>query len=150
MDFAAHLRHQHAVLETFVALLEREGQLLAQTPLASDAFADVTETKRRLAAELETLEDQRRTLVAAHGYPPDSAGTTRLVETLGYAESWQAFIALVTTARAANQANGLAIQQRLDFANQALAILRHGTEATLYAANGRRQQAVGRRIDSGA
>jgi flagellar biosynthesis/type III secretory pathway chaperone len=133
-----------------VALLEREKELLTETPIAVAAFSDITESKRRTAAELETLEGERCALVTAHGYPPDSAGTAGLAETLGCAGSWQAFIALVATARAANQANGLAIQHRLDFANQALAILRHGTEATLYAANGRRQQAAGRRIDSGA
>ncbi|MES1923795.1 flagellar protein FlgN [Salinisphaera sp. T31B1] len=148
--FQAHVAAQHARLGEFIAVLERERAILADTPVAIDTLSDITEAKRALAADLERMEARRQQLVAAHGHPTDAAGAAALAERLGCTALWQTFIARVDDARTHNRLNGLHIDTRLDHARRTLGFLRQASAQNLYAADGQRAAPAGRRFSGGA
>jgi len=149
-DFQTHLEKQHARLGDFIVLLDREQSILTAAPVAIDALSDITENKRKLAAELEQLEAQRQQRVIAHGEAADRAGAQALSERLGCSDLWRDFIALVDQASTQNRLNGLHIGTRLDHTQRTLGFLRQISAQSLYSADGQRAPSSGQRISSGA
>ena len=146
-----------AALERFLAVLAEEQRVLGAPPLDVNAFTRVTEDKNRQAAELERLEQQRRIVVADHGYGPDQGygpdrdGGAALAAAIDCTPLWNRFLRRTAAARDANQANGTAVDERLSHNQKELAFLQRHAGQTFYGPSGEKHSpSGGRRFDAGA
>lgn len=151
--FLSTVEAELAAVQRFVALLERETQMLLKGE--TDDLIDLARQKNGLAAELATLAAQRNRTLAASGLSSDRAGVVAWFaahpsETQA-ATAWSALLGVAAQARELNRANGELVQVRMKDNARALEILL-GSNASgnLYGPDGQSTPASGRRISDSA
>ncbi|EXI81456.1 MAG: flagella synthesis chaperone protein FlgN [Candidatus Accumulibacter appositus] len=152
-EFAQTLGREIAAAQSFVALLEREQQMLVKGQV--DDLLDLVRQKNGLAAELATLAAQRQRLLAASGLLNDRQGMAAWFaahpgETRMHS-AWSALLAVAGQARELNRVNGELIQERMQSNAQALEALLGSNAATnLYGPDGQSGLPSGQRISDSA
>ncbi|RKR06077.1 flagellar biosynthesis/type III secretory pathway chaperone [Kushneria sinocarnis] len=136
-DPAVLLTQLLEALERFNALLDEESALLADTPVAAGALADVTERKSVVTATLERLEGRRCQWLQQQGFSVDRSGSRAAAHQHELDELWQQIVAAGEQARTRNRLNGLAIHLRLDMHERALRFFKTASSTSLYGRNGR-------------
>ncbi|UVA79459.1 flagella synthesis protein FlgN [Pandoraea commovens] len=131
------LTAETAAIGTFSTLLGEEQQALVNGTL--DALPDLTERKTRAVAELSALGRERDAQLKALGYSPDEAGATAAAAADPKVDTaWKALLAAAAEAKRANDTNGLLINTRLTYTQQALNVLYGpGNNTPLYGPDGR-------------
>lgn len=131
------LSAETTAIGAFSALLGEEQQALVSGTL--DVLPELTERKTRAVADLATLGRERDAQLEALGYSPDEAGATAAAATDARIDTaWKALLAAALDAKRANDTNGVLINTRLTYTQQALNVL-YGPEknAPLYGPDGR-------------
>lgn len=131
------LSAETTAIRGFSALLGEEQQALVSGTL--DALPELTERKTRAVAELATLGRERDAQLEALGYSPDEAGATAAAAAdARIGTAWKTLLAAALDAKRANDTNGVLINTRLTYTQQALTVL-YGPEqnAPLYGPDGR-------------
>ncbi|RDE51457.1 MAG: flagellar protein FlgN [Candidatus Accumulibacter meliphilus] len=152
-EFAQTVDSEIAAAQNFVALLEREQQMLVKGEV--DDLLDLVRQKNSIAAELARLATQRQRLLAASGLLNDRAGmaawlAAHPVETSVHSV-WSALLAVAGQARELNRVNGELIQERMQNNAQALEVLLGSNAASnLYGPDGQSAPPSGRRISDSA
>ena len=128
---------EHAALQNFVALLEREQGMLAEN--CTDQLLELSEQKSSDALKLNELAQARRALLKKHvpqlgvdvvrawlaAHNPDGLGV------------WLEILALAERASQINRTNGELIQMKLRHNQQTLTVLSNAVnKANLYDPNG--------------
>ena len=129
---------EYATVEAFASLLAYEEKALAAvSPL--DTLPAIIEKKTELTEQLTSLEKVRDAQLRELGLPPGSKGMQIAVAgDARLAEQWKLLQAVVERARRANTNNGLMIRVRMNYNQNALAILRGASEkAAVYGPDGR-------------
>ncbi|VVE70595.1 Flagella synthesis protein FlgN [Pandoraea captiosa] len=131
------LSAETTAIGTFSALLGEEQQALVSGTL--DALPELTERKGRAVAELSALGRERDAQLQALGFTPDEAGAAAAAATDSRIDTaWKALLAAAGEAKRANDTNGLLINTRLTYTQQALNVLYGpGNNAPLYGPDGR-------------
>lgn len=133
---ANHLQRHHHGLETLVALLTDERELLAQGDIDGELLAGVAARKQHTLAELECFETRRRQVQARLGYPDDRDGDEQAAREAGCLTLWQTIRAGAERARHLNQLNGDLIGLRLESNRRLLDTLQTLTGQGLYGPDG--------------
>ncbi|MEF8723055.1 flagellar protein FlgN [Candidatus Accumulibacter phosphatis] len=152
-DFAQTVDSEIAAAQSFVALLEREQQMLVKGEV--DDLLGLVRQKNNVAAELARLAAQRKRLLAASGLPNDRAGIAAWFAAHPVEKSvhsaWSVLLAVAAQARELNRANGELIQERMQNNTQALEVLLGSNAASnLYGPDGQSAPPSGRRISDSA
>lgn len=148
--YAEHLTRQDKAIEAFIELLHQEQAILAKKPASVEQLMLHTEAKTQQAEVVSRLETSRKTLANARRIGESLEDDAALARRLDCSDLWARLSARVAEARIQNDINGLAIQNRLDHTNNALAFLRTQTSGSLYAADGHRQTVEPGRLRGGA
>lgn len=133
---AEHLRRHHHGLETLMALLTDERELLAKGNIDGEALAGVAARKQQTLAELERFEGRRRQVQARLGYPDDRDGDEQAAREAGCLVLWRAIRTGAERARRLNQLNGGLIGLRLEGNQRLLDTLQTLTGQGLYGPDG--------------
>jgi len=152
-EFARTVDSEIAAAQSFVALLEREQQMLVKGEV--DDLLDLVRKKNSLAAELASLASQRKRLLTASGLLGDRQGMAAWFAAHPGATSvhcaWCALLAVAGQARELNRVNGELIQERMQNNAQALEVLLgNNAAANLYGPDGQSAPPSGRRISDSA
>ncbi len=130
---------EHATLEAFASLLVYEEKALAAvSPL--ETLPDIIEKKTELTDKLASLERLRDEQLRDMGLPGGWKGMELAVsDDARLAQQWKLLQSVVERARRANATNGLMIRVRMNYNQNALAILRGGMRqnANVYGPDGR-------------
>jgi flagella synthesis protein FlgN len=130
---------EHATLEAFASLLVYEEKALAAvSPL--ETLPDIIEKKTELTDKLASLERLRDEQLREMGLPGGWKGMELAVsDDARLAQQWKLLQSVVERARRANATNGLMIRVRMNYNQNALAILRGGMRqnASVYGPDGR-------------
>lgn len=142
-----------AVVQVFVALLEREQQMLIKGEV--NELLELVGEKNALAAQLASLAAQRGTWLAAEGRTADRSGVTAWLadhpDESDAGTAWTLLLSLATQARELNRVNGGLIQLRMHHNAQALELLLGGNGAlALYGPDGQNAAPSARRISDRA
>lgn len=142
-----------ATVEDFVALLEREQEMLVKGRV--DDLIELVRQKNTVAAKLATLAAQRSVLLRASGLTADRAGMASWFEAnpaeVRARTAWSSLLSLAGQARELNRVNGELIQDRMKHNALALEILvGSNASANLYGPDGQRSPPGGRRISDSA
>lgn len=136
-----------AALQGFVALLEKEQEILGQG--RTDDLLPLVERKNELAATLANLADQRSQALVTAGLAADRAGMSALLAMQSDADGacalWSSLLTLAARARELNRVNGELIGLRMQHNSQALQALL-GTPLGLYGPDGQNTRVGGHRI----
>jgi flagella synthesis protein FlgN len=139
--------------EALVAALDAERIALTGTDMA--ALEAATTKKDQLAHALDALEQERRRLLAAHGFGPGNAEMTRLIRAVEdanfrddarrvgpLAARWRKVVALIGRCRADNQRNGHIVAAQMRRVTQTVNLLRTGRpDQLVYGRAGRQRYA---------
>ncbi|MBI4995867.1 MAG: flagellar protein FlgN [Rhodocyclales bacterium] len=131
VDIAGLLTRELATLESFIALLQKEGTLLASR--ADEGLTALAQEKTAAAVELARLATLRDQELARLHLPPGRAGMDAWTLTDAGSASqrnWDRLLALAAQGRAMNEANGTAIALQLQHNQQALAVLMAAADRT--------------------
>jgi flagella synthesis protein FlgN len=136
----ATVTEEHATLEAFASLLMYEEKALAAvSPL--ETLPGIVEQKNDLTEKLASLEKARDAHLREMGLPAGWKGMElAIADDARLANQWQLLQAVVQRARRANATNGLMIRIRMNYNQNALAILRGATSrhsASVYGPDGR-------------
>ena len=130
---------EHATLEAFASLLVYEEKALAAvSPL--ETLPGIIEKKTELTDKLASLERLRDEQLRDMGLPGGWKGMELAVsDDARLAQQWKLLQSVVERARRANATNGLMIRVRMNYNQNALAILRGGMRqnANVYGPDGR-------------
>lgn len=144
----ARLGDELAKLKEFVALLEREQELLARAD--TDALLPLIEAKSTLAGELAEFSLARETQLQALQLSAGRAGVQAWLEKTGNAAergNWQALLDLAAKLRALNETNGKLIALHMQHNQQAFnALMAAANRAMTYGPDGQQQTGLGGRI----
>lgn len=136
-----------AAMQAFVALLEREQEMLGKGRI--DDLLPLVDEKNRLAATLASIADRRSQALAAAGLAADRAGVSALLAMQADADGaralWSSLLSLASRARELNRVNGELIGLRMQHNSQALQTLL-GTPLGLYGPDGQNTRAGSHRI----
>ena len=129
------LTRECQAVEAFVLLLETERTALAARD--HEALASLTPRKLEAASALASLASERNESVSSAGFPAARGGVRAFVAAHPQAKAlWQRLQTLGAQARTSNRTVGHLLESGLASAGRALAILRQGAQAPLYAPNG--------------
>ncbi|MFC0267329.1 flagella synthesis protein FlgN [Kushneria aurantia] len=142
-DYADILAQINEALESFVALLGRESELLDDHPVDIETLLNVCERKGTATMRLDQLDRARRAVLEQQGFTPDRTGSDLYAREHDLDDSWQRLIELTETASQRNRLNGFTIERRLDFHNRALEFLQNAAGMTMYGPNGRQRNLRG-------
>lgn len=136
----ATVTEEHATLEAFASLLMYEEKALAAvSPL--ETLPGIVEQKTELTDKLASLEKTRDAQLQQMGLPAGWKGMElAIADDTRLAKQWQLLQGVVQRARRANATNGLMIRIRMNYNQNALAILRGATSrhsASVYGPDGR-------------
>lgn len=149
-DPPAGIARERDATRDFIDVLEREQHALQQADVA--LLPSLEKEKAQQAQQLAQLAEARNQWLAKLGYTRDRTGMERGLETFpAAAEAWQELLQLAETASQLNKINGILINQRLRYNQQALSVLQAATRGTgLYGADGQpRLFSAGRQLGEG-
>lgn len=137
LQLLAAFSAEHAALQHFVALLEREQEMLVEN--RTDQLLKLSEQKSGDALKLNELAQARRALLKNH-LPQLDADAIRAWLTTHNPEGlavWQKILVLAEHASRVNRANGEVIQMKLRHNQQTLTVLSNAVnKANLYGPDG--------------
>ncbi|MGN6231035.1 MAG: flagella synthesis protein FlgN [Trinickia sp.] len=136
----ATVTEEHATLEAFASLLMYEEKALAAvSPL--ETLPGIVEKKTELTEKLASLEKTRDGQLRQMGLPAGWKGMElAIADDARLSKQWKLLQEVVQRARRANATNGLMIRIRMNYNQNALAILRGATSrnsASVYGPDGR-------------
>ncbi len=136
----ATVTEEHAALEAFASLLMYEEKALAAvSPL--ETLPGIVEKKNELTEKLSSLEKARDGHLRQMGLPAGWKGMELAIsDDTRLSKQWKLLQEVVQRARRANATNGLMIRIRMNYNQNALAILRGATSraaASVYGPDGR-------------
>lgn len=144
-----------ATVEDFVALLEREQEMLVKGQV--DDLIELVRQKDAVAAKLATLAAQRSMLLRASGLTTDTDGTGMASwfaanpAEVRARSAWSSLLSLAGQARELNRVNGELIQVRMQHNALALeTLMGSNASANLYGPDGQKTPPSGRRISDSA
>lgn len=151
--FAQTVDSEIVAAQAFVALLEREQQMLIKGEV--DDLLDLVREKNSVATQLATLAAKRNRLLAASGHDSDRAGVAAWFaahpDETGARNTWSSLLAVAGQARELNRVNGELIQERMQRNAQALEVLLGShAAANLYGPDGQSAPPSARRINDSA
>jgi len=136
-ELKAHFSREVAAVEAFQVILDREQEILAFGKF--EQLPELTMTKAALAEQIVGLDVQRTLMQRAAGFPNGRAGTDAWLA-MQDAECrvlWERLVTLASTARDANNRNGVMIHMHLDFTRQSIQVLHnYGPAPALYGKDG--------------
>jgi flagella synthesis protein FlgN len=145
---AATLGEEIAKLREFIAILEREQELLTRADI--DTLMPLIDTKTGMANTLTALSRGRDECLARQGLPGSRPGMEVWLEKSGtdkQRQEWQELLRLAATARALNETNGKLINLHAQRNQQAFAALMSAANrAMTYGPDGQQQTGFGSRI----
>lgn len=144
MTLAGHLERHHRELETLLALLGEERELLGQGRVDGGRLIQVAERKQQALGELERFETQRRRAQSQLGYADDPDGDEQAARDTGCQALWQAIRDDAEHARRLNQFNGGLISLRLEGNQQLLDAMQKMIGQGLYGPDGQPRGTGGR------
>lgn len=132
------------LVSDFIDAIEAETAALLDRK-AHESLKQAAATKERLGEQLNALNRERDTLLAAMGLPPGHDGTEQAVALHPeLADAWDDLLALADQAREGNARNALLISVNLRYTEQTIEALRQITQqvapASTYDASGRGQR----------
>lgn len=137
----ARLDEEIGTLREFVALLQREQELLARAD--TESLLALIDGKTALANALADFSQVRENLFAQLELPPGRAGMTVWLDQSGNDKqrgTWQALLELAAQAHALNQTNGKLIALHLSQNQQAFAaLMQAANRAMTYGPDGQQQ-----------
>lgn len=138
-SFAADLGEEHAAMQGFLELLQREQQCLLTGD--ADGVGMQVELKSACLRKLAGHAERRRAFLLAERMSPDRPGMESWFaghpEAATLAAQWQQLLELTRQAHQANETNGSLIAARLQSNQQALATLSAAANGTrLYGRDG--------------
>jgi flagellar biosynthesis protein FlgN len=147
-DFQALLEEETRELRAFLQLLENERDALMQRD--ADPLVSIADEKNRASARLQALGLRRMQWLANQGLDgrPESVNgwLTRSSNNENKADTWRHFFELARRARDLNHANGALIRSRMQYGQQALAVLLAASnQATFYGPDGQSFSGLGKR-----
>lgn len=143
---ASLLARELQVLESFVALLQREQELLAGG--ATELLTALSAEKSGTARELSRLATARDGELARLGHPTGRSGMDAWITGAGGngRDEWLRLLDLAARARALNEANGKLIGLQLQHNQQALKVLMAAVDqAVTYGPDGQQKPGGGGR-----
>lgn len=140
----ARLGEEIARLKEFIALLQREQELLAKAN--TEALLALVDGKTALADTLAAFSLARENLLAQLGLPNGRAGMTAWLARAGSDKSrqaWQELLDLAAQARSLNETNGKLIALHLQQNQQAFAaLMQAANRAMTYGPDGQQQSSA--------
>ena len=134
----ALLQAQQAQVATLARLLDEESDALKQTD--PTLLEEITRRKIDVALELETLEENRISLLKQAGFSGNAGG---MADCLSWcdpegrlADRWTGILATLQSCRERNRANGHAINLQRRQTEAALCVLRGRQEPATYSSRG--------------
>ncbi|SCY06508.1 flagella synthesis protein FlgN [Nitrosospira sp. Nl5] len=149
-DPAACITRERDAARDFVDVLKREQHALQQADVSLLPLLE--KEKAQQAQQLAQLADARNYWLAKLGHTQDRLGIERGLETCpAAADAWRELLQLAETASQLNKINGILVNQRLRYNQQALSVLQAATHGTgLYGADGQpRLFSAGRQLGEG-
>jgi flagellar biosynthesis/type III secretory pathway chaperone len=145
---AAALDDEIAKLREFIAILEREQEMLARADI--DALMPLIDTKTGMANTLTSLSRKRDECLARLGLPGNRTGMEAWLEKSGTDNQrvgWRELLRLAAHARALNETNGKLINLHAQRNQQAFAALMSAANQVMtYGPDGQQQTGLGDRI----
>lgn len=145
---AATLDEEITKLREFIAILEREQELLAHADI--EALMPLIDAKTGMANTLTALSRERDDCLARIGLSGNRAGMEAWLSKSGsdrQRQGWQELLHLAATARAINETNGKLINLHAQRNQQAFAALMSAANrAMTYGPDGQQQTGFGSRI----
>lgn len=150
-DPIANIVSERDATRGFIDLLQREQRTLQQADIS--ALISLTDEKTRRMQELAQMADARNTWLAELGHTDGCGGIERILPDYPAAvEVWRDLLQLAEMAVQLNKINGVLIDQRLRYNQQALAVLQAATSQNsgLYGSDGQpRHLSGGRQLGAG-
>lgn len=145
-DPIACIASERDATQHFIDLLQREQRTLQQADIS--ALISLTKEKTERIQQLAQMADVRKRWLAAFGHTGDHSGIERVLPDYPAAsEVWKDLLQLAEMAVQLNKINGVLIDQRLRYNQQALAVLQAATpqNSGLYGSDGQPQSLSGGR-----
>ncbi|MFA5494441.1 MAG: flagellar protein FlgN [Porticoccaceae bacterium] len=136
MSLGGLLDRQHQLLESLLALLRGEQDLLLQPEIDGAGLSAAAAAKQDLLDALARLEASRRLGLVKLGYGEDSGSAEQAARAFDCLPLWLQIQDVSQRANHLNLLNGALIQQRLDHNQRALAVLRDLAGNPLYGVDG--------------
>lgn len=139
-DLRQYLQQETDLVIQFIALLEKEAQVLADGA-AHDALTPITEQKNEYAGKLEKQAEIRNACLGKLGYGIDKNGLEAAISNhADLLEPVRQLLDATAQASILNTGNGRIIARVLSHNQQALDVLQHLTgRSDLYDASGRKR-----------
>lgn len=145
---AATLEEEVAKLREFVAILEREQELLTRADI--DALMPLIDGKTGIANTLAALSLERGERLKRTGLAGDRAGMETWLDKSGtepQRAAWRELLQLAAAARAINETNGKLISLHVQRNQQAFtALMAAANQVMTYGPDGQQQTGIGGRI----
>nr|CDQ36257.1 flagella synthesis chaperone protein FlgN [Virgibacillus halodenitrificans] len=148
MSLAETLDRQLDAMQRFVTLLREERQSLSQGEVDGPELERLAEAKSQVAAELETLDTERRRLLHEQGHGESRQSAERAATEAERHDSWQQLRSTGEEARQLNRINGLLAMNRMEQNQRMLNFLKEAAGSTMYEADGRSRHKGLNRISS--
>lgn len=147
-DFQTLLAEESRELRAFLQLLENERNVLMQRSV--DPLASIADEKNRASARLQAMGTRRMQWLASHGVGHGAEDMEHWLTESPDRETrlglWQNFVELARQARDLNHANGTLIRTRMQYGQQALAVLlAAANQASFYSPDGHSLSSLGKR-----
>ena len=140
-DFVARLNTERDALKSLVTLLETEQQALIYGH--TEQLLDLSAKKTQAVQELSKLADMRKNSLLAHSAEIKASGIVAWLQSyaVGSLPIWQEIQKLVEQMQYLNRANGVLIQSKMRYSQQALTVLHNAANSVhgLYGADGQAQ-----------
>jgi len=134
------IQAEQAALERFIGLLQQEQRALVKADVTQ--LTTLSETKLKLAEQLQALSQARMQALADAGYSSDAEGMRRWLagQPAGTAQAWERLLEQARDAQRLNQSNGKLITTHLQHNQQALAtLINAANQAGMYGPDGQLQ-----------
>ncbi|RXE48431.1 flagella synthesis protein FlgN [Chromohalobacter israelensis] len=148
MSLAETLDRQLDAMQRFVTLLREERQSLTQGEIDGPELERLAEAKSQVAAELETLDAQRRDVMHELGHGESRQSAERAASEAQRLDSWHQLRTIGEEARQLNRINGLLAMNRMEQNQRMLNFLKEAAGSTLYEPDGRSRRQGLNRISS--
>ena len=148
MSLAETLDRQLDAMQRFVTLLREERQSLTQGEIDGPELERLAEAKSQVAAELETLDAQRRDVMRELGHGESRQSAERAATEVQRLDSWHQLRTIGEEARQLNRINGLLAMNRMEQNQRMLNFLKEAAGSTLYDPDGRSRRQGLNRISS--
>ena len=137
MSLSQLLTEQQRRLDTLIALLEQERELLAAADIDGQALKDIAKHKGERLQQLEATETLRQSVQRRLGYAEGLEGASQAAQDAGCQQEWEQTLERTRKAHRLNTLNGQLVSLRMSQNKRLLDFIHDAAEKTVYGASGR-------------